>query len=97
MTKQITTAKKSPDFNSHTFLSTNGKGTEIVSFQKKDMIFARGDSPDEVVTMQCTIPTQETTRIRECAYALYESRGRKSGEDEQDWLRAEQEILKPSR
>jgi hypothetical protein len=32
---------------------------------------------------------------RERAYALYESRGRKSGEDEQDWLRAEQETLKP--
>ena len=69
----------------------------MVSFPKKETIFAQGASPDEVVTIQCTIPTEETTRIRERAYALYESRGRKSGEDEQDWLRAEQEILKPSR
>ena len=91
------TAKKSPDFNSRTFLSNIGKGRQMVSFQKKETIFAQGDLPDEVVTMQCTIPTEETTRIRERAYALYESRGRKSGEDEQDWLRAEQEILKPSR
>ena len=31
-------------------------------------------------------------RIRERAYELYESRGREHGKDEQDWLRAEQEI-----
>jgi len=33
-------------------------------------------------------------KIRERAYELYESRGREAGQDEQDWLRAEQEILK---
>jgi len=54
-------------------------------------------SPAEIATMQCTIPTQETNRIREYAYALYESHGRKSGEDEENWIRAEQEILKRSR
>jgi len=32
-------------------------------------------------------------KIRERAYELYESRGREPGQDEQDWLRAEQEIL----
>ena len=32
-------------------------------------------------------------RIRERAYALYEGRGREAGQDEQDWFRAEQEIL----
>jgi hypothetical protein len=32
-------------------------------------------------------------KIRERAYQLYESRGREPGRDEQDWLRAEQEIL----
>ena len=41
------------------------------------------------------IPPQE--RIRERAYELYESRGREHGHDEQDWLRAEQEILKRGR
>jgi hypothetical protein len=30
--------------------------------------------------------------IRARAYDLYESRGREPGHDEQDWLRAEQEI-----
>jgi len=33
-------------------------------------------------------------KIRERAYELYEGRGREPGQDEQDWLRAEQEILK---
>lgn len=31
--------------------------------------------------------------IRERAYELYESRGREPGQDEQDWLRAENEVL----
>ena len=32
--------------------------------------------------------------IRERAYQLYESRGRQSGQEQQDWFRAEQEVLK---
>jgi len=39
-----------------------------------------------------TTPPQD--RIRNRAYQLYESRGREPGRDEQDWFRAEQEILK---
>jgi hypothetical protein len=42
-----------------------------------------------------TLPSQETARIRERAYELYEVGGREHGHDERDWLRAEQEILKP--
>jgi DUF2934 family protein len=38
-----------------------------------------------------TVRSQELIRAR--AYELYESRGREPGQDEQDWLRAEQEIL----
>ncbi len=44
------------------------------------------------------LPSQDTetatARIRERAYELYEVGGRRPGHDEQDWLRAEQEILK---
>jgi hypothetical protein len=40
------------------------------------------------------LPAQETARIKERAYQLYEVGGREHGHDEQDWLRAEQEILK---
>ena len=42
-------------------------------------------------------PIPSEVRIRERAYELYESRGREHGHDEQDWLRAEQEILKRGR
>jgi hypothetical protein len=34
------------------------------------------------------------SKIRERAYQLYEGRGRGPGQDEQDWLRAETELLK---
>ena len=51
--------------------------------------------PGKVATMTDTIPSHD--RIRERAYELYESRGCEPGRDEQDWLRAEQEILKQKR
>jgi hypothetical protein len=35
--------------------------------------------------------------IKARAYELYENRGREPGQDEQDWLRAEQEMLGPAR
>jgi hypothetical protein len=40
-------------------------------------------------------PSQD--RIRARAYELYEGRGRESGQDEQDWLHAEREILNQQR
>ncbi|MGA2856973.1 MAG: DUF2934 domain-containing protein [Candidatus Sulfotelmatobacter sp.] len=52
-------------------------------------------SPAKLAMMPDTVPAQD--RIRERAYELYESRGGEPGQDEQDWLRAEQEILKPQR
>jgi CRP-like cAMP-binding protein len=50
--KQITTAKKKPDFNAHTFLSTIGKGRNMVSFEKKQTIFSQGDSTDGLFFVQ---------------------------------------------
>ena len=49
-------------------------------------------SPGKVATMPDTFPSLD--RIRERAYELYEGRGREPGQDEQDWFRAEQELLK---
>jgi hypothetical protein len=46
--------------------------------------------------MSDTLPSQESTKIRDRAYELYERGGRKPGHDKQDWLRAEQEILRRS-
>ena len=49
-------------------------------------------STSNLATMLNTVPSE--ARIRERAHQLYESRGREPGQDEQDWFRAEQEILK---
>jgi DUF2934 family protein len=48
--------------------------------------------PAQLAMMANIVPPQD--RIRERAYEMYESRGRQSGQDEQDWLRAERELLK---
>jgi CRP/FNR family cyclic AMP-dependent transcriptional regulator len=45
-------AKKKREFNPHTFLSTSGKGREMVSFQNKNTIFAQGDSTDGLFFIQ---------------------------------------------
>ena len=50
------------------------------------------NSNGKVAMMPGPVPSQEL--IRERAYQLYESRGREAGQHEQDWLRAEQQILK---
>jgi CRP/FNR family transcriptional regulator, cyclic AMP receptor protein len=49
---QITTVKKRLDFNPHTFLSTIGKGRDLVSFEKKDTIFAQGAATDGLFFIQ---------------------------------------------
>lgn len=45
----------------------------------------------KMAIMPDTVRAEEMIRAR--AYELYESRGRGHGQDEQDWLRAEHEIL----
>jgi len=57
--------------------------------QVNNAVASKG-SPAQVVMMANT-PSQDTIRAR--AYELYESRGREPGQDEQDWFRAEQEIV----
>jgi hypothetical protein len=47
--------------------------------------------PEKIATMSSPVISEEIIRAR--AYDLYESRGREPGHDEQDWLRAEQEIV----
>src|ERR1700728_3096446 len=46
LVKQITSAKKKTLFSPHAFLSTIGKGRDMQSFQKRQTIFAQGDSTD---------------------------------------------------
>jgi CRP/FNR family transcriptional regulator, cyclic AMP receptor protein len=50
--KQITRQKRKLDFNPHAFLSTIGKGRDMASFQKKNTIFAQGDSTDGLFFIQ---------------------------------------------
>ena len=52
MPKHIRTARKTVDFNPRAFLSTIGKGREMVSFRKKKPIFAQGDSTDGLFFIQ---------------------------------------------
>jgi CRP-like cAMP-binding protein len=52
LAKQITTANRNSDFNPHTYLSTIGKGRDMVSFQRKRTIFAQGDSRDGLFFVQ---------------------------------------------
>jgi CRP-like cAMP-binding protein len=46
------TLRKRPDFSPHIFLSSVGKGRNIVLFQKKKRIFIQGDSADGLFFVQ---------------------------------------------
>jgi len=48
----MTATINSRAFNPHTFLSTIGKGREMMTFEKKDSIFAQGDFSDGLFFIQ---------------------------------------------
>jgi CRP/FNR family transcriptional regulator, cyclic AMP receptor protein len=50
--KHIANTGKKTDFNAHAFLSTIGKGRDMVSFNKKQTIFAQGDATDGLFFVQ---------------------------------------------
>lgn len=52
LVKQNTTAKRTLDFDPRTFLSTIGKGRNMISFQRKSSIFAQGDPTDGLFFVQ---------------------------------------------
>ena len=58
--------------------------------QKPTTLASPKSTPPKVTFLPDQVPLHD--RIRERAYELYESRGRENGTEEQDWLRAEQEI-----
>jgi hypothetical protein len=62
---------------------------------KAPVVDSSKTSPGKFEIMPPAVPTD--SKIRERAYELYESRDRKPGLDEQDWLRAEKELLKQGR
>jgi Protein of unknown function (DUF2934) len=63
--------------------------------QKINNVIVSKGSLARVATMAAPASSQDA--IRERAFELYESRGREPGQDEQDWFRAEREILKSER
>jgi len=50
--KRVSSAKKKSEFNPHAFLSTIGKGREMLPFQRKNSIFAQGDPTDGLFFIQ---------------------------------------------
>jgi CRP/FNR family cyclic AMP-dependent transcriptional regulator len=52
LAKQINIADKKRDFNPHTFLSTIGKGREMLSLKTRHTIFAQGDTTDGLFFIQ---------------------------------------------
>jgi CRP-like cAMP-binding protein len=52
LVKQINRTNRTPAFDPVVFLSTIGKGREMLSFQKKGTIFTQGDSTDGLFFIQ---------------------------------------------
>jgi CRP/FNR family cyclic AMP-dependent transcriptional regulator len=50
--KRNASAKRKPGFDPYIFLSTIGKGRVMLSFQKKEKVFAQGDSRDGLFFVQ---------------------------------------------
>ena len=52
MVKHVSSPRKKAHFSPHAFLSTIGKGREMLFFPKKNVIFAQGDSTDGLFFIQ---------------------------------------------
>ena len=63
--------------------------------QPKANVVGAEKSSLALVTAPDARPPEDTAKISARAYELYEGRGCEPGQDQQDWLRAELEILKP--
>jgi hypothetical protein len=58
---------------------------------KAPVVVPSKSSPGKLAMMPDAVPSD--SKIRERAYELYEIRGREPGQDKQDWLHAEKELL----
>jgi Protein of unknown function (DUF2934) len=58
---------------------------------KAPVVVPSKSSPGKLAMTPDAVPSD--SKIRERAYKLYETRGCEPGQDEQDWLRAERELL----
>jgi hypothetical protein len=65
--------------------------SQVQKQPKAKTVAAPNNPTSKVAAMPATVTAHNG--IRERAYELFESRGRAFGYEQQDWLRAEQEIL----
>ena len=70
-------------------------GPKVNKQRQPKIVVGPKTSPAKVAMMPDPVRLQDM--IRERAYELYEKRGREPGQDEQDWFRAEHEILNRGR
>ena len=66
---------------------------KAIKQSKAPVVVRSQTSPGKSEMTPDAVPSD--SKIRERAYELYESRGREPGQDDQDWLRAEKELLNP--
>jgi hypothetical protein len=71
-------------------LKRSGEGSKTVKLKK-------GESPKQEIVLSVPGDPELWDRIALKAYELYEGRGKAHGHDLEDWIRAEQMVLKEIR
>lgn len=74
---------------------TEPQKSVVTLFQEKEFgsTFASIRTTSNKASLHSSAPTHTEHLIRRRAYELYEKRGREDGHAEEDWLRAEAEVL----
>lgn len=68
-------------------------GTHFVTLPLTEGEFMQKSSVELATAHATTTEQKREDQIRTRAYELYEQRGREDGHDQEDWLRAEAEII----
>ena len=79
-------ARKSPR-------STTATDKQVITMPETSPVLQIKKNPSPVSTISANSSTDVEARIRQRAYELYVERGYTAGFDEEDWLRAEREVL----
>ncbi len=79
-------ARKSPR-------SANATDKQVIAMPETSPVPQIKKNPSPVSTMSSASTTDVEARIRQRAYELYAERGYTPGFDEEDWFKAEREVL----
>jgi Protein of unknown function (DUF2934) len=82
-------ARKSPR-------SANATDKQVITMPETSPVPQIKKNPSPVSTMSANSSIDVEAKIRQRAYELYEERGYTSGFEQEDWLRAEREVLSRS-